>query len=310
MPVYDFDSPVVDSSHYDAGAEINAILRDHDNVRVAGDWLWVRSTIQLAPYKKIYCTNPSTLLKAFNGPMVVVKAGGFQIIADLAFEGQAAEGRTGPNIVVEAGGGWQKFDGIRTARSADAGVEMKQPHAGHASSFINCELSALNGKPGVQLPVTEPKNGGLRRFEFCKGGGNLLVDWAGSNAGMMIGCDTYSFLISEESNYGIFVSNRFAIANPELSILGMNHRFSCNLTSSQVRLANSSIWYDGSNYDGGTTRPWLRMLTKSTKANLDPLFMEATIEAAKEERRENARRWGLMKKKIHDPQDPYPRPKP
>jgi hypothetical protein len=308
MPVYDFDSPVVDSSHWDAGAEINAILRDHDNVRVAGDWLWVRSTIILPPYKKLYCTNPSTLLKAFNGPILVLKAvngaGGFQSITELIFEGQASEGRTGPNILVEPGGGWQKFDRIRTSRSADCGVDMKLPHAGHACSFINCELSASNGKPGVQLPTSEPTTGGLRRFEFCKGGGNLLVDWGGSNTGIMIGCDTYDFRIGEGSNYGVFVGNRFAIPIPELNVPGQNHRFSCNVTSSRVRLANSGIWYDGSNYDGGTVRPWLRMLTKTTKANLDPALAEAMVEAAIEERREGIRRWGHMKKKIKAPNRP------
>jgi hypothetical protein len=295
MPTYDFDSPVIDGSHADAGAEANAILKDHDNVRFAANWLWVKTPIVLPPYKELYASNPTNLIKGSNGPMVVMASGGFQNIRRLVFEGNSEGWFTGPNILVEAGGGWQLFDNVRTSRSADCGIDMRAPHAGHSCTFDNCELSASGGKPGVQLPTMEPTTGGLRRFFGCKAGGGLLVDWAGSNTGMMIGCDTYNFKINENGFVGIFIGNRFAIPAAEILMAGNSHRFLANITSSKVRLANNSLWYDGSNYDNGVIKTWMRMLTTTSKPTLDPVLAEGLIKRAAAERKASYARWERLK---------------
>lgn len=260
---YDFDSPVVDSSHWDAGAEINAIFRDHDNVRVAGDWLWVRSQIRQAPYKEIYASNPTNLLKDFNGDMIIMEKGGFQSLRGINLEGQVDAGRTGGLVYVEAGGGWQKFERVRVVRSADPCVKMHQPHAGHAASFTNCELIGTPTMPAVDLPLDEPTTGGLRRFISCKGGGGMSIRWNGAKTSMMAFCDTFGFSMNEASMYGVFISNRFAIVAATLPLKGLEHSFQSNITSSRVLISTPGTWYDGSNTDAGVDYAFPRFAAAS-----------------------------------------------
>jgi hypothetical protein len=257
MPIkYDFDTPVVDGSHWDAGAEINAIFKDHDVVRVAGNWMYVRTQIRQPPYSIIYSTNFTNMLKAFNGDMIVQLSGGFQTMEKINMEGQKDEGMLGSNVYVEAGGGWQKYNQIRTVRSAGPGINMVQPHAGHAASFTSCELMGSPGVPGVSFPVDEPTTGGLRRVIDCKGGGGPSVWWNGAKTSMMIASDTYTFEINENSMYGVFIGNRFAIPSPLiLTAKGLEHAFSCNIISSQVVIPSAGTFYDSSNTDAGVSRP-------------------------------------------------------
>jgi hypothetical protein len=260
MP-YDFDSPVIDASHFDAGAEINAVLRDHDNARIAGDWLNVRTTIWLNAYKELYCETPSTLLKQFNGPILVMRSGGFQKLdGTLGFNGQANVGFTGDNIYVEPGGGWQKFNSIRSTNCNGYAVHMEQAHAGHMASFYDCLLQCADrARGGLKLPESEPTTGGVRRLVVCSGGGAMLCDIAGSNVTMMIACDTYDFRFGEASNYGVFVANRFAMPYP-LHVRGWNHRFLGNVTSHQVHVYNPSIDYQAlGNYDAGFVKHYSTM---------------------------------------------------
>jgi hypothetical protein len=260
---YDFDSPVIDSSHWDAGAEANAIFKDHDNVRMAGTWLWVRSQIRQPPYTTIYASNPTNLLKAFHGDMILQLSGGFQTLRELNLEGQVHEGWHGSNVFVETIGGWNKYDRIRTVRSMGPGINMTQPHAGHAATFTGCELMGDHptGVVAVKLPDDEPTTGGLRRFIDCKGGGGPAVYWGGAKTSMMIACDSYGFQMNENSMYGVFIGNRFAIpAGLKLEARGNEHAFSCNIISQPVVIHSAGTFYDSSNTDNGLQRPLTQRL--------------------------------------------------
>jgi hypothetical protein len=255
MP-YDFDSPVVDGSHYDAGKEINSILRDHDNVRCAADFLSVRTTIRLPPYKVLYTNNPTALIKLTNDPILVLEPGGFQQITNLRFEGNADQGYLGPNVLIEPGGGWQRFINISTWRSDGPGILMHEPHSGHMARFQFCDGSGYRPNvPGIKLPATEGTNGGLRRIIGGSGGGALGVDIAGSNTTMMVFQDTYDFSMNDSSNYGMFIANRFAIPPHKLlEIRGHNHRFGFNTTSQKALIYQPTTYYDASNSDNGVVK--------------------------------------------------------
>jgi hypothetical protein len=280
MPVtYDFDSPVISGSPYDAAAEINAILRDHDNVRLAVKWPVFRSTAIIPAYKMVYAESPCMPYKNFNGPMFVLGTGGFQTLRGLRLEGNADGGFSGDNVFVEAGGGWQNFDHVESYRSAGHGVHMEQPHAGHMCrvEFCNLQGSPKFGTSGLKLPNSEATTGGLRKIIFCTGGGEELTNIAGANTTIMIGCDTRGFRMNDNSNYGMFGFNRLSTTADRLEIRGHNHGFICNTIPVPVHIFQPTVRYKGGmNTDAGVVELFTKvskLMSKITKQPVPPLLM-------------------------------------
>jgi hypothetical protein len=228
---------------------INAALRDHKCVRVAGDQSWTGGIV--IPEHRVLKADASHIVSRASGGGPFITMSSFsQISGRLHFQ---ANGHGGTCIYVPSTAYFIRITDILITPWIDVCIDMSEATAGHECDVEDILANRTNpALTAIVLPASEPTTRGLRRFEDCQAGGAALLDAGGSNLTSLQNCTMFGFRMNDSSNNLKARDCRFAYHPGEtMDVRGANHCFRDNHVSAVVNIYGQGHVVD--QYDAGRT---------------------------------------------------------
>jgi hypothetical protein len=233
---------------------INRALRDYPAVRVVGSQLWEPDVITIGGRAILKCEAKATVSLARGGGALITMDG-----YKPRFDGEFALNPNGFSaLAIKMGSTCSspRIYGVEaTAWKGQRVIDMSEPGAGHTGEFEDLMVSCDDKKRhAIILPQSEPGTVGLRRFEDIDGGGNAVLDLAGSNVTFITNCTMYGFKMNDDSRAHKIFESRFAYdhnAGEVMDIRGANLEFKGNHVFGHARLYCQNSLID--QYDAGRT---------------------------------------------------------